>query len=614
MLTAIRDKLKTWTVILLVVLIAIPLVFLGVGDYGSNNEQYAFKVNDQEISKSVVLQEMGQFKDVLRKNYQGSIPPIYTNEFIKKITIDNLIRRNIENNISANMQLVLSDDSIINDIKNTSSFRDEDGFNSKVYKRRLFMINMTPDTYEQYVYQKGIRSQLRRAITESSITSVYDKKININSNYHLKKIKLLLLYKDDFKDKVKLSLNDINSYYENNKDSFLSDYKAEFGYIRLNKTDFINSIKLTKDELMREYDTNSKSGTYKQDDLYEINHLVFPVKDDKSNVISEAKRAYSDLKNNKSLTNIADTYSVDEDTKKNKGYLGKLTLGDMPSIIKSNIIDMKPLETKIISSESNAIHIVQLMKKEIRGNKKFEQVKKTISNKLSNEKGSTEYYLTLDNLKNKIYSDKATLSEVSKIFNLPIIKTPKINSLHKDKLLSPQVLQRLFSNIENTDMYPPIYISNDDVLFIKKVAHYLPKQLSLKESESAINALLTTQTINNLISQKANTTLKNLNNGSDQSYKQLNIYKYDNQFDDEVMNIINNQSITDNFVSNKLSSGDYLLLKIDSFEESIDKDKVETDNYLDYLENTQSEGDFNNFYISKYENFFIDINDDYMNQ
>ena len=95
MLTAIRDKLKTWTVILLVVLIAIPLVFLGVGDYGSNNEQYAFKVNDQEISKSVVLQEMGQFKDVLRKNYQGSIPPIYTNEFIKKITIDNLIRRNI---------------------------------------------------------------------------------------------------------------------------------------------------------------------------------------------------------------------------------------------------------------------------------------------------------------------------------------------------------------------------------------------------------------------------------------------------------------------------------------------------------------------------------------
>ena len=218
--------------------------------------------------------------------------------------------------------------------------------------------------------------------------------------------------------------------------------------------------------------------------LYEINHLVFPIKDDKSNVISEAKKAYLDLENNKSFANITDIYSVDDDTKTNKGYLGKLTLGDMPAIIKSNIIDMKPLETKIITSESNAIHIIQLMQKEIRDNKEFEEVKETIIDKLSNEKGSTEYYLTLDNLKNKIYSDRVSLTNISKIFNLPIIKTPKINSSYKDKILSPQVLQQLFSQIENADMYSPIYISNDDVLFVKKVTHYLPKQLSLNDSES----------------------------------------------------------------------------------------------------------------------------------
>ncbi len=35
MLSVIRDKLKTWVVVILVVLVAIPLIFLGVGDYGS---------------------------------------------------------------------------------------------------------------------------------------------------------------------------------------------------------------------------------------------------------------------------------------------------------------------------------------------------------------------------------------------------------------------------------------------------------------------------------------------------------------------------------------------------------------------------------------------------
>ena len=614
MLTAIRDKLKTWTVILLVVLVAIPLVFLGVGDYGTNNEQYAFKVDDQEISRSVVLQEMGQFKDVLRKNYEGSIPAIYTNEFIKNITIDNLIRRTIENNISTNIGLALSDDSIIDDIQNTSSFRDEDGFDSKIYKRRLFMINMSPETYEQYVYQKGTRDQLRKAITGSSIVSIYDKKINVNANYHIKKGKLLLLKKDEFQDEINISLDDINAYYENNKESFYSKEEAEFEYIRLSKTHFIKSIKITDEELIQEYNIKSKSGTYKKDDLYEINHLVFPVKNNKPEVISSAEKAFSELKNNVSFSKISDTYNVNDDTKSNNGYLGKIALGDMPDIIKSNILDMKSSDFKMITSESNAIHILRLIQKEKQDDKEFSEVREEIYRKLSNEKGSNEYYLTLDSIKNKIYSDKTSFVDISKKFNLSLSQTPKINSSYKNKIFSSDVLQQLFSNLNDTDLYSPIYISNDDILFIRKVKHYPPEQLSLKDTEAAIRALLTTQSINDLISMKTNITLKNLNNGSLQSFEKFELYKYDDKFNDEIMKIINNQPVTDKFVSHKLSSGNYLLLKLDSFEEIIDRERVESDNYFDYLQNTQSEGDYNNFYISKYEGFVIDINDDYLNQ
>jgi len=614
MLTAIRDKLKTWTVILLVILVAIPLVFLGVGDYGTNNEQYAFKVDDQEISKSVVLQEMGQFKDVLRKNYEGSIPPIYTNEFIKKITIDNLIRRTIENKISTNMGLALSDDSIIDDIQNTSSFRDEDGFDSKIYKRRLFMISMSPDTYEQYVYQKGTRDQLLKAITGSSIVTIHDKKINVNANYHIKKGKLLLLKKNQFQDDVNVSLDDINAYYENNKESFYSNQEAEFEYIRLNKTNFIKSMKITDEELIQEYNIKLKSGAYKQDDLYEINHLVFPVKDDKPAVISEAEKALLELKSNVSFSKISDKYNVDDDTKSNNGYLGKIALGDMPNIIKTNILDMKSSDIKIITTESNAIHILQLIAKERQDDKKFSQIREEIYTKLSNEKGSNEYYLTLDKIKNKIYSDKTSLVDISRRFNLPLSQTPKINVSYKNKILSSEVLQQLFSNINDTDLYSPIYISNDDILFVRRVKYYPPEQLNLKDSEAAIRSLLTTQSINDLMSTKTNIALKNLNNGSLQSFKKFRLYKYDDQFDDEIMKIINNQSVSEKFVSYKLSSGNYLLLKLDSFEEIIDRERVESDNYFDYLENTQSEGDYNNFYISKYEGFVIDINSDYLNQ
>jgi len=614
MLTTIRDKLKTWVVVLLVVLVAIPLIFLGVGEYGTNQERYAFKVNDQEISKSVVLQEIGQFKDVLRKNYQGSIPPIYTNKFIKKITIDNLIRRNIENNIASNAGLVFSDESIIEDIENTSSFKDENGFNAQLYKRRLFLINMNPVVYEQYVYQRGIRDQMRKAITDTSLLSVYDKKINVAANYHQKSGRLVEIKKDLIEDQINITLNQINDYYEKNRESFLSDDEAEFEYIRLNKSDFIKFTKIEESELVRVYEKNLSSGVYKLDDLYELNHLVFPIKGNKDVTLRSAKKAYEKLTKGTTLLEIVQEFEIDDDSKNNKGYLGKLSLGEMPDIIKNNIIGMNKEDLKIITTESNAIHIIQLIELHKRGNKTFDMVKSDIKNKLLTNKGSIDYYTTLDNIKNNLFIKNTTLNNVAKSFNLKLVKTPRISESYKDMILSSNVLTQLFESINSDEPYKPIYIGNDDVLFVKKVKYYPPKQLPLKDTEDAIRALLYTKAINSKLSKVAQQTLKSLNNGTYTNFQSFKVYNYDDKYDKEIMTIINGQSVTDGFVSHKLSSGHYLLLKLDSFDQVLDVEKINNDNFYDFLENTNSEGDYNSFYVSKYDKFNIDVNEEYLDQ
>ena len=65
--------------------------------------------------------------------------------------------------------------------------------------------------------------------------------------------------------------------------------------------------------------------------------------------------------------------------------------------------------------------------------------------------------------------------------------------MYSDSLLTPTVISRLFSKVSSQDLYPPIYIANDDVLFIEKIKYYPPQQLSINDSEDAIRALLTTQ-------------------------------------------------------------------------------------------------------------------------
>ena len=615
MLSAIRDRLKTWVIGLLITLVAIPLVFLGVGDYGSNHEQYAFSVNDQDISKSIIQQEMSQFKEVLRKNYQGNIPPIYTDNFIKKITFDNLIRRNVENSISSNIGLVTSDESIINEIQETSSFRDENGFNPSLYKKRLFLINMNPDVYEQYLYQKGIREQLRKTITDSSILTLTDKKLNINANYHKRDGKILFLKLKDMKDTINITLDDINDYYIKNKEAFLSSSSAEFSYIRLSKESIISSIEVSDSELLEDYQKKINSGSLSLDKTYTLNHLVFPIKDNKESVLANANEALNELLSNKSFEYISKKYEVDEDTKNNLGFIGKLSFDDLPNFIKNNLTSMEAGDIKLVSSESNAIHIIKLIESSPPGNKKFADVREDIKTQIQKNNGSKKYFSMLDSIKEKIYIQNLSFEEISKSYDLTLLSTKKIGQDYSDNILSRRVINQLFNDIDSTDIYPPMYISNDDILFVKKNKYYPPSQLTLSESEQAIKALLMTQKSNKKLNQLSSKKLQSLNAGTDNDYKSFSVYQYDKTFDDEVMKIINNQSISNTFTSSKLESGDYVFIKVESINlSSVKQDKVDDDNYLDYLRNTQSESDYNSFYLSKYDTFEIDINNDYLNQ
>ena len=185
MLARIREKLSTWVIPLLLLFIAIPLVFMGLGNYQPASDTYAFKVNDQIITTSQLEQEVFQYRQALEKNTQGALPPFYTNKFIRNITMDYMLRTIILDNTASAYGLVFHNTSILNKIYNTSSFKDESGFNKEKYKSQLYRIGMTPQSYEGYIYQKGISDQLKNSITSTSIITMQEKIDIITPDFRL---------------------------------------------------------------------------------------------------------------------------------------------------------------------------------------------------------------------------------------------------------------------------------------------------------------------------------------------------------------------------------------------------------------------------------------------
>ena len=142
---------------------------MGLGDYQTPSNSYAIKINDQNITNSKIEQEIYQYKQALSKNYGGSIPPIYTDQFIKKITVEYIIRTTLIDQMSREFGLVFHNQSILDELYNTSAFKDNGAFSKDLYKSQLFRLNVTPEIYESYLYQKGISEQLKQSIADTSI-------------------------------------------------------------------------------------------------------------------------------------------------------------------------------------------------------------------------------------------------------------------------------------------------------------------------------------------------------------------------------------------------------------------------------------------------------------
>ena len=290
MLKNIRDNLSKWVTGVLLFLVAIPLVFMGLGDYRTSSESYAFKIDDKTVSTSRLEQEIFQYKQALLRNNNNQIPPIYTDDFIKDITIDYMIRTMLIDDKARELSLVFHNDSVISNIKNTSAFRNESGFDDNLYLSQLYRINMSPESYESYVYQTGITDQLKKSITETSFITNEERDLLTRYRFHNRNVSFKIISKDKIKNKISISDNEILEYYQNSLDDFKTPKAATFNYIDIDKSNLIKNQTISEIRLKEIYQEKLDDGDFVDPIKYTIDHILIPIGDDMDLIAKNLKK------------------------------------------------------------------------------------------------------------------------------------------------------------------------------------------------------------------------------------------------------------------------------------------------------------------------------------
>ena len=596
MLSRIRENLSSWVVGLLIVLVAIPLIFMGLGDYQTPSNSYVLKINDQTITNSKIEQEVYQYKQALSKNYGGSIPPIYNDKFIKKITIEYIIRTTLIDQMSRDFGLVFHNQSILDNLYNTNAFRDNGVFSRDLYKSQLFRLNVTPEIYESYVYQKGISEQMKQSITDTSFLTKNEIIDLVSNRFQERVINYKILSKSKIMSNLVISNEDLLDYYTSNKKDFRDPEHATFKFIEISKERISDTIDIPNSQIKDEYDNRLKDGMYSGTNKFHISHISVQKKDDAS---SMHKEIYAALLNGKSFEQVTEDYDVSEESKSNRGFMGEYVIEDLPTPFKSVIYNLDIGKISEPFEYQNKFHIVSV--KSITQGKvtKFESVKEDIRRELLNDITAKKFFSKIDEVNEIVYAGDNGIVYLSDLLKMRVDTSPRISKDSGSGVFQfNHVRNDLFKDdiLFNSKLSQPIFVDDDKFLVAEVDKYVEERQMSFEESKSIIEKLLLDTKTSEILISTSEELRDNLNAGIleiDSSFETFNGSTDSEALKENLKNIFFNSNPTLGFQFKTLPSGDSIIFNI----QSINKiSKInEDENYIDFVnfsKNTYSESDF----------------------
>ena len=426
MLSNIRNFSKTIFAKVLLVIIIIPFVFWGMGGvFNSGNTNNIVKINNDSISTQDFMDHLnssGIESTVIKQNLENNILEDLLGELIS--------RRLIEMEIQE-LNLSISDKSLVKKIKNNKNFLDENKkFSRSKYEKFLLLQNMNALEFETKLMETelqkklfsyisgGIKSPffLTNNVYKEQSRSIEIEYVNLENNYKKEK---------DFDEQ------ELKKFVEENKDALKEDY-IDFSFIKITPKNLIG--------------------------VEEFNELFFQKIDEIENKISNGDKLESLIDDLKIVPIKKNNFILTSESKKIEKYIYEKRNENKIQLIEQ-------ADSYILYEIFNINKILPNLK-----NSKF---KDKIS-KIMYEKNKYEYNKKIfENINNKLFNQ----IEFNKISNNNIQKI-KLNSVRDDKKFSKDSIKVLYSLAKNSFT---LISDNDKNVYIAKIINSKTNDISIQD-------------------------------------------------------------------------------------------------------------------------------------
>ena len=529
MLGIIRDKASGIVASVIVGALIISFAFWGVSSYVGGGGINVATVNGSEINYQTFQRSFYSLRQQMQSVLGGDALSLEEEDYVKEQALQQLVNTELVNQIIRNNGLRVSNEKVVDTIKNLEYFKGEKGFDRYKYERAVSSMGMDPVFFEAQLRMDLLSEQLQAGLSDSLFVLDSELENILKMKSQTRDITYATLNLNSFIDEESEVENAaIEAFYKANPEKFADPEKVKIAYLELNVKELAKSIETDEESLRSFYNDNKDN--YDVAEQRSITKLfvqtaVKNADDEFEEVTEEEKtkakevieRALSMVKEGKGFEEVIESF-----TEEGKGALQFSENTFLPK----GVLEKEVEEFLFTSDEGTVSDVIKTKKGfnivkvgEVRGGPKnvYETVAEKVAQDYKESQAELQFFELADQLTNLSYEHSDSLEVAAEAVNKEIIETDFFSrdSASEGLISKPQVItasfdSELISSGRNSDA---IELSDNHIVVLRVLEHQVAKTKALEEVRDDVIAEIRLERAAKKITEASDSIVKQLESG-----------------------------------------------------------------------------------------------------
>ncbi len=422
------------------------LVYLipgGMGGAGPTGQNVIAVVGDDKVTAMDVqraIQRITRNQTNLPKGILGMYLPSIVNQLVEAKAMAYKARE---------VGLRVSDQELGDAIQ--AEFASELGgkFDMSIYQAVLAEQGMTVPDYEKQRREAMLGMRLETLELGSLVVSDQEAR----AEYQRKNLKVGLQYlafdSKDFASKVNKDPAALKAYFGKNRALFRTPETRDVYLIIGTTADFVQSAKISDDELRKQYQENLDS--YRLPERVKVRHILIKTEgksaDEKAKLKAKAEDILKQLQHGGDFAELAKKNSEDPGSASKGGELGWIVRGQTVPNFEKTAFSSKPGELSGLVETEYGYHIIQVEDKEPGHLQTFEEVRPQLLADAQKDRGASDLRKAIADARAEIVRNPTQAAAIAKKYHLRFFKLDnfKTSDTMPELGTQPEVMNAIFA-------------------------------------------------------------------------------------------------------------------------------------------------------------------------